>query len=117
MNQTLKTVAAIAIVAVLVATVAIVAANYLITSNNVEVNVTSQATLALIADASTVTVGEDILLTATLSDAMGGVPVQFQLNGGNIGSPVNTNISGVATYTYTTTSTGLHNFTAVADHP
>ena len=113
----LTTIGAIIIVAIIVAGIALAAANYFIPSNPVDVEVVDEETLSLTSDLSTVVVGDDVVLTATLSDALDGVSVQFQLNSVNIGSAVSTSGGGVAQYTYTTLSVGTHTFTAVADHP
>ena len=101
MNKTVKTVAAIILVALATAGVAY-AVNYIITSNTITGTVTTQATLSLLLNGSAVNgtsivEGVQVTLTTTLSDSTNPA-VTFYNNGVSIGAVVP--VSGTATLLY-----------------
>ena len=115
MNRKLRTVALILAVALL--TVGVAYAVYLMTSNTVNVNVTSQAALTLTVDKTSIVQGESITLTVTASDGAvcAGVAVDFK-EGASTLATINMNSVGVATYTFAP-AVGSHTYFAEADHP
>lgn len=105
-------------VAALVASVGSVVAWSALTSNDVTVIVNPEPTsITLIADKTTATVGDTITFTATLNEHIAGVSVQLYFNGVAVGSPVFTNLSGVAVLTYQVTESGNGVFRVTATPP
>ena len=111
----LKTILAILAIAVLVASATIVIAQYVMTSNTVNVIVSSQATLTLASNTTSTIVGYGVQLTATCSDGSFVGTVTF-LDGA---SPVGTTAAsgGVAVLDYTVSTAKTYAFTATATHP
>jgi hypothetical protein len=91
-------------------------AAYTMTSNSVLVNVSSQATINLAVDKASITQGDAILLTATVSDGgvSSGLTVTFLDGAAAIGTAT-TNTAGVATLSLNPT-VGAHTYTATASH-
>ena len=75
---------------------------------------TTTIELALTSDVSTVTAGGNVVLSVTVTEdeePVTGQSVSFKLGNDEVGTGT-TNSSGVATYTYATTTSGSLNFTA-----
>lgn len=103
---------------VFVASLSIAYATYVMTSNTVNVTVNPiAATLMLVSNATSLTVGDSITLTATASDGAtcAGIAVNFK-DGATTIATLNMNSVGAVTYTYVPT-VGSHAYTAVATHP
>ena len=105
------------ILAAILVTAGVALAAYLITSNTVNVTVLTQATMTLQANSTSLTVGDTVQLTATLSDgaASSGLAVTF-LDGATTLATVNADTSGVAVYAYAPAA-GSYVYTATATHP
>ena len=76
---------------------------------------TTTISLVLTSDVSTVTAGGNVVLSVTVTEddvPVSGQSVSFKLGSTELGTST-TNSSGVATYTYTTVSSGSLNFSAV----
>lgn len=90
-------------------------ASYVMTSNTVTVIVNNAETLTLTSSLSTAVSGQQITLTATISDQRNGVVVTFYDNGVNVGQATSMG-GGIATLTVTP-AVGTHSYTATGLHP
>ena len=113
MNNKIKTVALILAVALI--TVGVAYAIYTMTTGTVNVTVSPLATMSLVANNTNLTVGDGLLLTATVSDSSNGLTVTFYQNSISIGT--STTSGGVATKTVTGLAAGSYSYYAEADHP
>ena len=105
------------VVGLLAVCASVVYAAYTMTSNPVYVVVQSQATLTLTVEPTTpITLGDNVTLVATCSDASFAGLVAFKDGNGNLlGS--DTAISGIAMITWQPSAVGTYTVTATAEHP
>lgn len=89
---------------------------YTIWSNNLPVIVSpAQATMSLVSNSTSVTVGDHVHLIATLSDEANGVSVTFLMDGGQVGVNA-TSGGGIATCDVLMGHAGSFNFNATCTH-
>ena len=113
----LKTFIIIAVVAFATLAVGIVVASYIMTSNNVTVDVTEpvpNATLALTTSNTNIVEGNSVTLTATVSDGASGIAIDFWEGSQYLGSDTTDSLGKATIQLFP--AVGSHVYTAQGEH-